>query len=77
MAQSPHGSDAPPLAEMLTAAEVAKALRVSVQTISRWAADGTLPSVKFGNPTGKGPVRFRREDVEKIIEGGARDEVAQ
>lgn len=57
-----------PLPELLTASEVAEALRVSLATVTRWRKDGTLSGHKIG-----GVLRFRREDVETLITHGAPD----
>jgi excisionase family DNA binding protein len=51
---------------LLTAQEVADALRVSTSTVYRWAADGTLTAVTVG-----AAVRFRREDIEQLLTGEA------
>lgn len=53
---------------LLLAPEVARRLRVSVQTVYRWAKseDGkppVLPSVVIA-----GTVRFRSEDVDRLLE---------
>jgi excisionase family DNA binding protein len=48
--------------DLLTPAEAAALLRVSLRTIQRWTADGTLPSaVRFG-----ATVRYTRADVLKL-----------
>jgi excisionase family DNA binding protein len=49
--------------DLLTADEVARMLRVSANTIRRWASLGVIPSVRL--PTGV--YRFRREAVEKLL----------
>lgn len=54
----------PALPELLTAEEVAAALRVSPTTVYRWAADGVLPELRIAST-----VRFRREDVEALLHG--------
>lgn len=46
------------LPELLTAQEVAQALRVDPATVRRWANDGTLPSIRVGRGW-----RFRADDV--------------
>jgi excisionase family DNA binding protein len=50
--------------DLLTAEEVARMLRVSTNTIRRWASLGVIPSVRL--PTGV--YRFRREAVQKLLE---------
>jgi excisionase family DNA binding protein len=47
-------------APLLTAAEVADLLAVSVSTVHRWARDGTLPSITL--PTGT-----RRFDLRDVL----------
>lgn len=48
--------------EYLRPSETAKVLHVSPKTVSRWAAEGRLPSlVTLG-----GHRRFRRSDIEEI-----------
>lgn len=42
--------------------EVAIIFDVSVPTIYNWKNNGTLPCIK-----GIGPIRFRREDIVKIL----------
>lgn len=58
-------SEAP---ELLTAGEVAKRLRVTVQSVYRWAksedgAPPVLPGLRVG-----GTVRFRRADVDRLLD---------
>lgn len=50
--------------EFFTAGEVAQRLRVSVQTVYRYAEDGTLPSIRVG-----GLVRFPSEAIEAKLRG--------
>lgn len=47
---------------LLTAEEVAEIFRVSRRTVSRWAREHTIPSVKVG-----ATVRFHRADVEALL----------
>jgi excisionase family DNA binding protein len=54
--------DTPEQHELLTAAEVAKAFRVSRQTVIRWATDGVIPAIRVGRDW-----RFRRSDVEQLL----------
>lgn len=51
------------LPELMTVAEVAEALRLTDETVHRWAREGKLPFVSL--PTGL--KRFRREDIEAIL----------
>ena len=48
---------------LMTAAEVAAYLKVHVETVRRWAREGTLPAVR---PT-RSAIRFRRVDVERLL----------
>lgn len=50
-------------ADLLTPGEVATLCRVSKSTVSRWAADGSLESVRLSPKV----LRFRRADVEAFI----------
>jgi excisionase family DNA binding protein len=52
-----------PLEELWTTAEVMAALKVSENTVRRWATDGVLPAVKIGPRA----VRFRRSDVDALL----------
>lgn len=49
--------------ELLTIAEVAKLLKVSVVTLHRWLMQGRLPAYRLG-PRG---VRIRRSDLGKVL----------
>ncbi|MBO2451796.1 helix-turn-helix domain-containing protein [Actinomadura barringtoniae] len=49
--------------ELLTAKEVAKIFRVSPSAVVLWANQGLLPHVR----TPGGRLRFRREDVERLL----------
>jgi len=51
-----------PTPEDLTRVEVAELLRVSPDTVSRWAEEGRIPH--WTTPGGQR--RFRRSDIEKI-----------
>jgi excisionase family DNA binding protein len=56
-----------PLSEqhpLMSAREVAEALRVCHQTVLRLAQAGTLPSLRLGRT-----YRFRRDQIEGLIEG--------
>lgn len=54
--------------DLLTADEVAKALRVAPQTVYRWGQNGTLEQIRIGNT-----IRFPRSQVEALL---ARTEAA-
>lgn len=58
-----------PAEPLLTAAEIAPILRVTVPTIYRWADDGTIPSVKIGKT-----IRFRRSEIEALLAPAASPE---
>lgn len=50
--------------ELLTVAEVAEKLRLSDETIHRWARKGKLPHIDV-----LGVKRFRTADIEAILRG--------
>ena len=51
--------------ELLTAAQVAERLGVTVRTVARWADSGRLPeAIKLSGL--RGPRMFRAEDVEQL-----------
>ena len=51
---------------LMTPGEVARWLRVDPKTVSRWAADGRVSSIR----TPGGQHRFRRSDLLAAIEAG-------
>lgn len=51
--------------DLLTIAQVAKALGVTRSTVARWAREETLPSVRVG-----GVVRFRPEAITEVLDRG-------
>ncbi|GIF08716.1 hypothetical protein Asi03nite_62540 [Actinoplanes siamensis] len=53
---------------LLTPGEVAQIVRVSRKTVTRWANAGRIPVVR----TPGGHARFRRSDVDALLNGGAR-----
>jgi excisionase family DNA binding protein len=56
--------------ELLTEAELAQLLKVSVGTIRRWRAEGTgPPALRLGRG-----VRYRRADVDAWLERQAEDQ---
>lgn len=58
--------------EYMTAAEVAKMLRLSLYTIYRYATNGILPAVAFGSEKRR-ILRFHRETVlEAMKEHGSK-----
>src|SRR4051812_33441717 len=52
---------------LLTVEQVADRLQVSLRTVRRWTADGTLPSVQLGRA-----VRIRPAALATLIETGTR-----
>src|SRR5436309_697031 len=57
--------------DMVTVAEAAKALRVSVATIKRWLKDGRLPAFHLGPRY----IRIRRADLNRVLIPVQRGEV--
>ncbi len=55
----------------MTAREVAAALRVGISTVSRMAKTGRLTPIVLGKP-----LRFRRSDVEALLQPADRQERA-
>ena len=49
--------------ELMTAADVADRLGVSVETVNRWRYDGDLPYVRLGYRT----VRYLESDVARLV----------
>ena len=54
--------------ELLTRYQVADMLNVTPTTLWHWNNKGILPTIKIGNK-----VRYRRSDVEKVLEKGKHD----
>lgn len=50
---------------LLTAAETAEVLRVSLRSVRRWIADGAIPVVRLGRK-----VLIRRSDLRSAIRSG-------
>lgn len=59
------------LPELMTVAEVAEALRLTDETVHRWARLGKLPFVDV-----LGVKRFHREVIEAIVRGDSAERVA-
>jgi excisionase family DNA binding protein len=57
--------------EYLTVAEVSHRLRVSVPTIYRRCADGTLPHIRIGDD---GPIRIPARQLERLYEQTVSDD---
>jgi excisionase family DNA binding protein len=51
-------------AAWLTATEAAANLRVHIETMRRWARDGTIPAAKLGN---RGGFRIRKADLDRFL----------
>lgn len=51
---------------LMSAKEVAEMFGVSQSTVSRWATEGILPTLRL--PSGR--PRFRREDIEALMQMG-------
>lgn len=56
-------SQKPPPPEVLTSAEVAALYKVHAKTVTRWTADGRLPSFR----TLGGHLRYRAADVYALL----------
>lgn len=54
-------------AKLLTAEEVAERLRVKPATVYQAAADGRLPSIRLWEGTRRALVRFRLDDIERVL----------
>jgi excisionase family DNA binding protein len=50
------------LPELLTADEVAQALRVTTTTVYRWAQEGRIGQIRIGST-----IRFLKDDVEQLF----------
>ena len=55
------------LPELLTIAQVAKILNVSIMTLRRWDKNGKLKAIRVGTRSGVGERRYHREDIIKLI----------
>jgi excisionase family DNA binding protein len=60
-------------AGLLTARQVAKLLNVRAVTVYAAAKDGRLPCVRVWTGRSRALVRFRQEDIERLIKTGATD----
>ena len=54
-------------ADLLTADEVARILRLKPATVYEAAADGRIPHVRLWGGTRRALVRFRRADIESFV----------
>lgn len=57
------------LSDLLKPSEVAALFRVDPKTVTRWALAGRLPHIR----TPGGHARFRRSDVDALLNGGEPD----
>ncbi len=57
-----------PNLSLLTRAECAAILSVSLETVSNWIQEGALPATRLGS--GRRLLRIRLEDLEAFIERG-------
>jgi len=64
-----EGSVGEKISVLLTPAEVAEILRVKQTTVLQWARIGIITSVRFGHGGRNDPVRFRRRDIQRFIDG--------
>jgi predicted site-specific integrase-resolvase len=68
MKYSAPEAPAPPPTPLLNAREVAAWLGLELGVVFKHARNGLLPSIKLPS----GSIRFRREDVEKLIQASRR-----
>ncbi len=54
---------------LMTPAEVSQSLRIALSTVYEAAATGRLPCVRLWQGKRKSIVRFRRADIEAMING--------
>jgi excisionase family DNA binding protein len=62
--------ESPVRPRLLTAAQAAELLEVDPRTVSRLADIGKLPAIRLSE---KSPRRYRREDVERLLQPTARE----
>ena len=55
---------------LMVAEEVAELLRLKPATVYEAAADGRIPCVRLWKGRRKAVVRFRREEIEKLLQAG-------
>ena len=56
---------------LLTASEVARVLKVKTVTVHAAAHDGRIPCVRLWQGRRRSLIRFRPQDIQKLIDGGA------
>lgn len=54
--------------KLLTARDIAEELNLKIATVYAAAADGRLPCVRLWEGRRRPLIRFRREDIEQLIE---------
>jgi excisionase family DNA binding protein len=59
--------DCKTLDALLTPAEVARILRLKISTVYHAASVGRIPCVRLWSGQRRAVVRFRREDIERLI----------
>lgn len=58
---------------LMTAQEVALLLNIQVSTVYAAAADGRLPSVRLWEGKRRALLRFRRDEVDRLVHGPSTD----
>jgi excisionase family DNA binding protein len=58
-----HGAESEEASILLTPGEVAALFRVDPKTVTRWASNGRIPSIR----TPGGHRRFRKDDVQRYL----------
>ncbi|WP_217497576.1 helix-turn-helix domain-containing protein [Frankia sp. Cppng1_Ct_nod] len=72
MTEMPTVSPADETDELMTPVEVAKALRIGVVSLARWARTGRIASIALPN----GHRRYRSSEIAAILGGSARQNTA-
>lgn len=54
----------------MTTREVAKLFRVDAKTVTEWARTGLIPYTRTPGGGRNGPLRFREEDVQALLDQG-------
>lgn len=59
---------------LFTPDEAARYLRISIATLERYRLSGTpaIRYIKYGPKTGKGPVRYRKSDLDAFLNSASR-----
>jgi excisionase family DNA binding protein len=62
----------PPLVPMMSVEDVAVLLRLSPRSVCRLAIEGSIPAVRISSERKqRSLLRFRRDEIERIVMGGA------